>query len=101
MTEPSSSDTAMSRASGPPGAPPGGPLAAHVSMVAVDPTGKGNLKAFPVGADGTAGLSINYNAIDTNLANAGTVKTIDGSGPDITVGVLLKTAVKRQLRMAA
>ena len=54
-------------------------------MVAVDPTGKGNLKAFPVGADGTAGLSINYNAIDTNLANAGTVKTITGSGPDITV----------------
>jgi len=65
--------------------PLGEPLAAHINMVAVDPTGKGNLKAFPVGADATAGLSINYNAIDTNLANAGTVKTIAGTGPDITV----------------
>jgi hypothetical protein len=54
-------------------------------MVAVTPTGKGNLKVFPVGADPTAGLSINFNAIDTNLANAGTVKTIAGAGPDITV----------------
>ncbi len=32
-----------------------------------------------------AGLSVNYNTIDTNLANAGTVKAITGTGPDITV----------------
>ncbi len=54
-------------------------------MVAVAPTGKGNLKAFPVGADPTVGLSINYNTINTTLANAGTVKTITGTGPDISV----------------
>ena len=54
-------------------------------MVAVNPTGKGNLQAFPVGAGTGAGLSVNYNTIDTNLANAGTVKTISGTGPDITV----------------
>ncbi len=65
--------------------PLGEPRAAHISMVAVTPTGKGNLKAFPVGDDPTVGLSINYNTIDTNLANAGTVKTITGTGPDITV----------------
>ena len=65
--------------------PQGEPLAAHINMVAVDPTGKGNLQAFPVGAGAGAGLSVNYNTIDTNLANAGTVKTVTGSGPDITV----------------
>jgi hypothetical protein len=65
--------------------PLGQPLAAHINMVAVDPTGKGNLQAFPVGAGTGAGLSVNYNTIDTNLANAGTVKTVTGSGPDITV----------------
>ena len=54
-------------------------------MVAVDPTGKGNLQAFPVGAGTGAGLSVNYNTIDTNLANAGTVMTVTGSGADITV----------------
>ena len=65
--------------------PLGQPLAAHINVVAVDPTGKGNLQAFPVGAGAGAGLSVNYNTIDTNLANAGTVKTVTGSGPDITV----------------
>jgi hypothetical protein len=65
--------------------PGGQPRAAHINMIAVDPTGKGNLQAFPVGAGKGAGLSVNYNAIDTNLANAGTVKTVTGSGPDITV----------------
>ena len=30
-------------------------------------------------------LSVNYNTLDTNLANAGTVKTVTGSGPDISV----------------
>ena len=61
------------------------PLAAHINMIAVDPIGKGHLQAFPVGAGPGAGLSVNYNAIDTNLSNAGTVKTNAGSGPDITV----------------
>ena len=65
--------------------PGGQPLAAHINMVAVTPTGKGNLQAFPVGAGAGAGLSVNYNTIDTNLANAGTVKTVTGSGPDISV----------------
>ena len=65
--------------------PLGEPLAAHINMVAVSPTGKGNLQAFPVGAGTGAGLSVNYNTIGTNLANAGTVKTITGTGPDITV----------------
>jgi predicted aconitase with swiveling domain len=66
-------------------APLGEPLAAHINMVAVTPTGKGNLKAFPKGAGSTAGLSVNYNTIDTNLANAGTVKTSYNTGSDITV----------------
>jgi hypothetical protein len=65
--------------------PLGEPLAAHINVVAVDPTGKGNLQAFPLGAGPGAGLIVNYNAIDTNLANAGTVKSITGGGPDITV----------------
>jgi hypothetical protein len=65
--------------------PMGEPLAAHINMIAVSPTGKGNLQAFPVGAGIGAGLSVNYNTIDTNLANAGTVKAVTGSGPDITV----------------
>jgi hypothetical protein len=38
-----------------------------------------------VGAGAGTGLSVNYNTIDINLANAGTVKTIAGTGPDITV----------------
>ena len=65
--------------------PGGAPYAAHINMIAVNPTGKGNLQAFPVGAGTGAGLSVNYNTIDTNLANAGTVKTVTGSGADITV----------------
>jgi hypothetical protein len=65
--------------------PLGEPFAAHINMTAVDPTGKGNLQAFPLGAGPGAGLIVNYNAIDTNLANAGTVKSVSGSGPDITV----------------
>ncbi len=65
--------------------PKGEPLAAHINVVAVDPTGKGNLQAFPKGAGPGSGMTVNYNAIDTNLANAGTVKTSSGSGTDITV----------------
>ena len=66
-------------------APMGEPLAAQINMVAVNPTGKGNLQAYAVGAGPGAGLSVNYNTIDTNLANAGTVKTVTGAGPDISV----------------
>jgi hypothetical protein len=66
-------------------APLGEPLAAHINIVAVNPTGKGNLKAFPKGAGSTAGLSVNYNTIDTNLANADTVKTTAMVGTDISV----------------
>ena len=65
--------------------PAGEPLAAHINLIAVDPTGKGNLQAFPLGAGPGAGLSVNYNTIDTNLANAGNVGTVTGTGPDITV----------------
>jgi hypothetical protein len=65
--------------------PGGTPEAAHINMVAVNPLGKGNLQAFPVGAGAGAGLSVNYNTIDTNLANAGTVKTATDAGPDISV----------------
>ena len=65
--------------------PQGDPLAAHINMVAVNPTGKGNLQAFPLGAGPGAGLSVNYNTIDTNLANAGTVQTVTGLGADLTV----------------
>ena len=82
-----SGGTISAQGGNPAGCPsPGGePLAVHINMVAVNPTGKGNLQAFPVGAGTGAGLSVNYNTIDTNLANAGTVKAITGTGPDITV----------------
>ena len=66
-------------------APLGEPQAAHINMVAVDPSGKGNLQAFPKGAGPGAGMTVNYNAIDTNLANAGSVKTSFNTGTDITV----------------
>ena len=66
-------------------APLGEPRAAHINMVAVDPSGKGNLQAFPKGAGPGAGMTVNYNAIDTNLANAGSVKTSVNTGTDITV----------------
>ena len=66
-------------------APMGEPRAAHINMVAVDPNGKGNLQAFPKGASPGAGMTVNYNTIDTNLANAGSVKTSFNTGTDITV----------------
>ncbi len=65
--------------------PLGEPLAAHINMIAVNPRGKGNLQAFPKGAAPGAGMFINYNAIGTNLSNAGTVKTSFNTGTDITV----------------
>jgi hypothetical protein len=82
-----SSATITAQGGNPAGCPSplGEPLAAHVNMIAVNPTGKGNLQAFPVGAGTGTGLSVNYNTINTNLANAGTVKTIAGTGPDFTV----------------
>ena len=54
-------------------------------MIAVNPTGKGNLQAFPVGAGTGVGLSVNYNTIDTNLDNASTVQKDTGTGQDICV----------------
>ena len=66
--------------------PLGEPLAAQINIIAVDPSGKGNLQAYPKGAAGPgAGLFVNYGQIGINLANAGTVKTSVGTGPDITV----------------
>ncbi|MGD8213228.1 MAG: hypothetical protein PVH37_02895 [Desulfobacterales bacterium] len=48
--------------------------------------GSGSVLAPQGGDSGEgAGLSVNYNTIDTNLANAGTVKTATGAGPDISV----------------
>ena len=61
-------------------------------MVAVYPTGKGNLKAFPKGVGATTGLSVNYNDIDTNLANASTVKTSFKTGTDMTVALNYSSA---------
>ena len=61
-------------------------MAGHINMVAVNPTGKGNLQAYPVGAGPGAGLSVNYNKIGTNLANPGTVKANTfGAVKDITL----------------
>ena len=37
-------------------------------------------------------LSVNHNTLDTNLANAGTVKTVTGSGPDISVASKFSSA---------
>ena len=65
-------------------APLGEPLAVHINMAAVNPTGYGWLLASPKGAAPTAGLMVNYDA-DTNLSNAGTVKTSFASGTDIRV----------------
>jgi hypothetical protein len=65
-------------------APLGEPLAAHINMSAVNPTGYGWLLAAPTGAAPTAGLMAIYNA-DTNVSNAGTVKTSSGTGTDIRV----------------
>jgi hypothetical protein len=65
--------------------PLGQPLAAHINLFAVNPTGKVNLQAFPVGAGTGAGLSVNDSTIDMNLTKAGIVKTVTGSGSDITV----------------
>jgi hypothetical protein len=38
-----------------------------------------------VGAWAGAGLSVNYNTIDTNLADAGIIKTVTEADPAITV----------------
>lgn len=63
----------------------GEPRGAMLNLVAIDPDGKGNLKAYPIGA--TTGLSVNFASIGTNLANAGAIKTSynHASGRDIRV----------------
>ena len=63
----------------------GEPTAVHISMAAVTPNGQGNIKAFPKGADGSSGLTVNFAPIGTNLNNAGTVKTAYNAGTDIGV----------------
>ena len=62
--------------------------------MAVNPTGKGNLQAFPVSAGTGAWLSVNYSTIDTNLVNAGTVGTVTGADPDITVASNFSSATR-------
>ena len=66
-------------------APQGEPRAVHISMAAVTPDSQGNIKAFPYGASGTAGLTVNFAPIGTNLNNAGTVQTAYNVGYDIGV----------------
>jgi hypothetical protein len=63
----------------------GEPLAVHINMVAVNPTGKGNMQVFPVGGAPGANLGVNFANIGTNFANAVTVETTTGTGPDIAV----------------
>ena len=65
--------------------PVGYPSAAHLAVTVVDPNGKGNLKVFPANTSGSTGLTINFNKIGTNIANAGTTKVVYGSGNDIGV----------------
>jgi len=63
----------------------GEPLAAHINLVAVCPSGKGNMQANPVIGSLGANLGVNFTDIGANFANAGTVQTATVSGPDITV----------------
>lgn len=65
--------------------PRGEPSAVHISMVAVNPDGKGNLKAHPFGTPSNRGLSINFAPIGTNLAIAGTVGVTRNSFSDISI----------------
>ena len=65
--------------------PRGEPSAVHISMVAVNPNGKGNLKAHPYGTASNRGLSINFAPIGTNLAVAGTVKVTRSDDYDISI----------------
>ncbi len=65
--------------------PLGEPLAAHINMVRSTRPAKATCRPSRWVPAPAAGLSVNYNTIDTNLANAGTVKTVTGAGPDITV----------------
>jgi len=62
----------------------GEPRGVLINMIAVDPLGKGNLQASPIGA--SEGLSVNFNsANNVNLANAGAIQTsfLHASGADI------------------
>ena len=72
--------------------PSGEPFAAHINLVVANPTGKGNMQAFAVGGTPGANLAVNFADIGTNFANAGTVQTAVGSGPDITVSSRVSSA---------
>jgi hypothetical protein len=72
--------------------PRGEPSAVHISVVAVNPNGKGNIKAHPYGTSSSAGLSVNFAVIGTNLANAGTVKVTRNSTYDISISALYSGA---------
>ena len=64
----------------------GEPRGVLINMIAVNPIGKGNLQASPIGA--SEGLSVNFNgANNVNLANAGAIQTsyFYPSGADIEV----------------
>jgi hypothetical protein len=64
----------------------GEPRGVLINMIAVDPLGKGNLQASPIGA--SQGLSVNFNgANNVNLANAGAIQTsyLHPTGADIEV----------------
>ena len=65
--------------------PRGEPRAAALNLVAAFPNGTGNVQAFPFGAGPGAGLSVNYGVTGFNFANAGTIQTCFGCGPDISV----------------
>lgn len=65
--------------------PRGEPSAVHVSVAAVDPNGKGNIKVKPYLNPTNQGLTVNYNSIGTNLNNAGTVGVRRNSAFDIAV----------------
>jgi hypothetical protein len=65
--------------------PLGEPLAAHINMIAVNPSGYGHMQAFSVDGSQGANLMVNFADVGSNFANAGTIETRLGSGPDITV----------------
>ena len=65
--------------------PRGEPSAVHISIVAVNPDGKGNLKAHPYSTPSNRGLSINFAPIGTNLAIAGTVGVTRNRDSDISI----------------
>jgi hypothetical protein len=59
--------------------------AGHEDVYLIKSDSKSNLQAFPKEAGAGSCMTVNCNAIDTNVSNEGTVKTSPGSGTDITV----------------